>query len=401
MLPTLLTVLTVALTPPSSTLSPVIAEAIEIVREHFYDPEIVKEQWADVDSVLTQLAEHGLSDSQIINQLLGRLDTSHTNHYSPDEPAYYQLLDIYSKGALATQVNALFPDGISYVGIGAVTRQIDGSVFIMDIWPGGPAAAAGLLMGDEVLAADGAPFHPIVSFAEKENQDVVLTLRRSPHGEPMQVAVKPQRIFPADTFEVALRASARVHNRQGVQLGYIRPVSYAGTRYHNALIDELKNEPFQQAAGLVLDLRGGWGGASPEFVEVFLGGAPSLSIITPEGIEHIAHFRWRKPVVVLIDGGTRSGKELLAYAFKQAGVALVGTNSAGAVVGGRPFLLQDNTLLSVAAVDVRVDGHRLEGVGVAPTITIEFDRRYAGGNDPQLEAALSELHRIVIDSQSP
>jgi carboxyl-terminal processing protease len=42
----------------------------------------------------------------------------------------------------------------------------------------------------------------------------------------------------------------------------------------------------------------------------------------------------------------------------------------------------------VAVADVRVDGMRLEGVGVRPDVEVGFDRRYAGGVDPQVEKAV-------------
>jgi carboxyl-terminal processing protease len=38
-----------------------------------------------------------------------------------------------------------------------------------------------------------------------------------------------------------------------------------------------------------------------------------------------------------------------------------------------------------------VDGKRLEGVGVEPTIEVKFDSRYAAGADPQLDRAVEVL----------
>lgn len=391
--------LALATGPVQPTTVPVVTEVIEIVREHFYDPGIVERQWADIEEFLASPAVDGLTASQVINRLLDRLDTSHTSHYTPDQQTYYELLDIYSAAGLFAQVVALFPKGVSYVGIGAFTQELDGGTFITDVWPGGPAADAGLMLGDEIIAVNDQPFHPIASFAEKEGQKVALTVRPIRDAPTVRVTVTPRRIRPSDAFEQALRSSATVHRLRGVSLGYIRPISYAGQRFQDALVEELSKRAFKRAAGLVLDLRGGWGGASPEFAEVFLGGAPSLTMITRDGFEHTMSFRWRKPLVVLIDGGTRSGKEVLSHAFNQAGIPLIGTNTAGAVVGGSPFLLSDGSLLIVAAMDALVDGQRLEGVGIAPTVPVEFDPRYAGGSDPQLDAALEELYRLIVDQR--
>jgi carboxyl-terminal processing protease len=44
---------------------------------------------------------------------------------------------------------------------------------------------------------------------------------------------------------------------------------------------------------------------------------------------------------------------------------------------------------------VLVDGQRLEGVGVRPTISVPFPLAYAQGQDPQLDRAVAVLSRAV------
>jgi carboxyl-terminal processing protease len=95
---------------------------------------------------------------------------------------------------------------------------------------------------------------------------------------------------------------------------------------------------------------------------------------------------------MLVNGGTRSGKEVLAYGFKKNGFGqVVGERTAGALLAGTAFLLSDGSLLILAVEDAAVDGERIEGVGVAPTIEVPFDVRYAAGKDPQLDRAVSIL----------
>ncbi len=58
------------------------------------------------------------------------------------------------------------------------------------------------------------------------------------------------------------------------------------------------------------------------------------------------------------------------------------------------FLIGDEGLLLLAVEDnAPIDGRRLEGVGVEPTIAVPFDRRYAAGADPQLDRAVETLSR--------
>jgi carboxyl-terminal processing protease len=103
-------------------------------------------------------------------------------------------------------------------------------------------------------------------------------------------------------------------------------------------------------------------------------------------------YRMPKNAALLINGGTRSGKETVAYGVKAHGLAkLVGERTGGAVVFGQPFCLKDGSLLYLAVTDARVDGVRLEGHGVEPDVPVPFDIRYAAGVDPQRERALEVL----------
>jgi carboxyl-terminal processing protease len=97
----------------------------------------------------------------------------------------------------------------------------------------------------------------------------------------------------------------------------------------------------------------------------------------------------RVPAVVLINSGSRSGKETIAYGVKKFHLAkLVGERTAGAFSAGSPFCLPNGNMLYVASNTVTVDGESLEGKGVSPDIVVPFDPRYAAGADPQLHAAL-------------
>ena len=97
---------------------------------------------------------------------------------------------------------------------------------------------------------------------------------------------------------------------------------------------------------------------------------------------------------MLINGGTRSGKEVLAYGFKKYGLGqVIGTRTEGAVLAATAFLIGRDLLL-LAVEDVLVDGERLEGVGVAPTIEVQPGPPSLNGDDPQLNRALAVLSEV-------
>jgi C-terminal processing protease CtpA/Prc len=123
-----------------------------------------------------------------------------------------------------------------------------------------------------------------------------------------------------------------------------------------------------------------------------------MTMTDRDGETNILSASWQKPVVGIIDEGSRSGMEILAYALKRAGVPLIVIRTAGDVVAGRAFVLEDNSLLEIAVTDVHVDGMRLEGNGVTPTISVPFEVRYAAGADPQMERAVDEM-RVMLGGQ--
>ena len=377
----------------------VFEEVWRTVREHFYDPTFRGLDWAAVGEKYRPLAAAAGSDaerSEVINRMLSGLSASHTGHYTTSEPAYYQLLDIFSR-ALRQPLKRLFPDGqVTYPGIGIFTKSLDGKTFISGVLDGLPASTAGLVVGDELLAADAAPFHPIKSFASKAGQEVTLTIRRRADGSPQNVVVVPEQIKPNEAFLKAMEESSRIIDADGMKIGYIHVWSYAGAQYQQLLERELSAGKLKDADALVWDLRDGWGGAEAEYLHLFTGRAPITTLINRDGRKSVANVTWRKPVTMLVNGGTRSGKEILAYGFKEYGVGeVIGSRTAGSVLAGRAYLLSDGSLLLLAVADVLVDDRRLEGVGVMPTIPVPFPLAYAQGQDPQLDRAVEVLSRTV------
>ena len=377
----------------------VFEEVWRTVRDHFYDPMFRGLDWSAVGEKYRPLAAAATIDderSAVINRMLSELAVSHTGYYTTADPAYYQLLDIFS-GGLRRSLRRFFPDGqVSYPGIGVFTRQLGGKTFITGVLEGLPAAKAGLVVGDEIIAADGEPYHPLESFATKTGQDVTLMIRRRADAPPEQVVVAPVRIKPNEAFLQAMEESARIIDAGGVKIGYIHVWSYAGTSYQQLLERELSSGKLKDADALVWDLRDGWGGAQAEYLNLFNGRAPTTTLISRDGGQSVVNMTWRKPVAMLVNDGTRSGKEILAHGFKAYGIGeVIGSRTAGAVLAGRAYLLRDGSLLLVAVADVLVDGRRLEGVGVMPTISVPFALAYAQGSDTQLDRAVEVLSRAV------
>lgn len=370
-------------------------EVWRIVRDRFYDRNLRGLDWKDVGDRHRPAYAAAKSEeerSAAINAMLAELQSSHTHHYNKDETAYYELADIFSYPLRRDIPKHFSGDDVTYTGVGIFTKRIDGKTFVSGVFPGLPADKAGLMLGDEIISAGGAPFEPVGSFRGKVGKSVTLEVRRTADGPPIKIEVEPKRIEPDDAFATALKDSARIIEANGRRIGYVHVWSYAGERYQNLLEEVLSDGKLKDADALIWDLRDGWGGASPRFLNVFNPHGPTLKLTDRDGDSHVAGYRWRKPVALLVNGGTRSGKEVLTYGFKKNGYGeVIGERTAGALLAATAFLLSDGSLLILAVEDAAVDGERLEGTGVAPTIEVPFDIRYAAGKDPQLQKAVEVL----------
>jgi carboxyl-terminal processing protease len=367
------------------------------VRDSFYDPDLRGVNWEEIgQKYRLQATKPGADLARVINGMLAELGASHTGYYTPQGTDYFDLADIFS-GGLRRDLPKHFSNGeVSYTGIGISTRVIDGSFFIKGVLDGFPAGDAGLTVGDELVAVNGEPFQPIDSFANRAGQKVTLTVRRQAGGKPVDLAVTPQRVRPNEMYRKAMEESARLIEADGLKIGYVHIWSYARYEYQNLLEDLLTTGKLKDADALIWDLRDGWGGADPGYLDIFNSRSPTMTLTGRDGRHEIVNGKWRKPVVLLINEGTRSGKEVLAYGFQKYGIGtVIGTRSAGAVLAGRAYLMSNGNLLLLAVADVSVDGERLEGRGVTPSIEAPFDIRYAQGRDPQLARAIDTLTRMI------
>src|SRR3984885_1146214 len=371
----------------------------ELVRDRFYDPRLNGLDWQEQRVRFRADAASARSRAEaavVIKAMLAKLGASHTHYYTPEDPAFYQLADIFVGALEHRGLERVFPRGeVSYPGIGVFT-EVDnqGRIFVTGVIEGAPAHATGVLLGDEILSADARPFLPVGSFRGKVGSPVSLEIRRASGVAPIAIRVSPADLRPNEMFLRGLNDSARLIVTDKAKIGYVHVWSYASHRMQSALEDLMSDGLLKDADALVWDLRGGWGGAQPQYLDLFNSRAPTMKITGRNGETSFVGVKWRKPVAALINEGTRSGKEVLAYGFKEYRLGeLVGHRSEGAVLAATAFLIGDDGLLLLAVEDVLVDGQRLEGGGVTPTIEVPFDSRYAAGGDPQLDRAVQVLAR--------
>ena len=365
-------------------------EVVEQVREHFFDPTF---HGADLEALQSKARKEISSSTNwdekaaVINRLLAGLSSSHTTFYSPECKGYFEIQGVF------TAFGGGRGKGPRYDGIGLETLETPLGCFISALWAGHPARKAGLQEGDRIVSVDGKPYHEIFSFRGKTT--VVVRVQPDVEADSAHdVEVPVVSIDSAEAFEQSLRDSAEVFLMGGKRLGYVHVWSYAGERYQEALQETLCHGPLKNCDAAVIDLREGWGGAQAAYLNLFNRRVPRVEMVDRDGHRFPVDSQWRRPAALLVNERSRSGKEIITYGFKANGLGpVVGTRTAGACLGGRPYRLKQGGILYLAVADVTVDGKRLEGAGVEPDIKVERPIPYCHGSDPQKEAALRALLR--------
>jgi carboxyl-terminal processing protease len=376
---------------------------IEIVEKHFYDPVQIDQNFPAIkDRYLKKLPEISTKKaySSLVNSMLRELNASHTYYLTPEDYEYYQLAALFSK---MPEIEALFQEqGVLYPTVGIMTQTFKNRVHIVSVLAGSIAEKAGVLKGDEILSVNGSPYTPIAALRPFIETDVLFEIRRQDHAESLKITMKPVLVNPKKEMLDAQKASARIIERGGKHIGYIHIYSYAGEEYHQELLNALIWGTLKKADALIIDLRYGLGGAWPYYLNLFNRNIPVLEMIGRDGKKTTVDSQLRKPAVYLVNGGSRSGKELLAFGARKYDLAtVIGERTPGQTLGGRLFPLSNKDMLFLAVKSSRIDGVNLEGVGVEPDIEVLFDVRYCAGHDVQIEKAVEFLtDQLSIDSKS-
>ena len=404
---------------------------VETIDKRFFDTKRLEEiDWKGrVQAAWPEVARAKTAAEAVprLNALLAELKTSHTQVFTADEPEYYILADVFGAGDVAAE---FWASPVVVAGIGIYTAKFDGRDHVTAVLEGSPADKAGLRVGDEVVAVDGASYAAVGSFRGKAGRAAAMTIRKRVDGPASEVAVPVVLMQPTQAFERATAASARVFERGAKKIGYVHiwqmrneqalatalacidgarqpaerqrervPAScaYANRAAADGSRRPESNERLPALDALIVDDRvkvGGSPSVGTQFLNVLSGergGAYRANGRNGKNNDPpAASFRGRS--ALLINGGTRSAAEMFAhgYAVEKLG-PLIGARTAGAVSAAQVQRLPGGLLMYVAVSGITIEGVRLEGVGVAPTMPVERPIPYSDGADPVLEAALDYL----------
>jgi len=361
----------------------------QIINKEFWDPNFNGVDWQDAGKRYKPkalAAKDHESFAVVVNQMLAELKTSHTYYYTKWDPEYYIIQVVFGKHDSHRN------------GIGVVTKNIDGHHYVIAVLKSSSAEKAGIVLGDWLVEVDGQPFHPIRSFEKKASQELEIIIQRG----TVEATRQKLKVIPVDRKEEDWlgndsKSSIKVIDHKSNHFAYVRLWWLRGMRMRDIL--EYGIYKANETEGIIIDIRDGVGGdMGYEFIAPFMQYGLGETTVKSTGrhrkFNSIAGCN--KPVVVLINGGSRSGKETLAYLFKKTGRGvLVGERTAGYVTGGKKKDISSDSFLYYGAFKMIIDGKNLEGVGVKPDIEVPFDIRFAAGKDIQLERAKDEMVRLI------
>jgi carboxyl-terminal processing protease len=380
------------------------------VKEKHYDPNLNGVDWDAVHKQYAPRVAAVKSDDElyrVLNDMLGELKQSHFHVISPS--AYVGEGEREQDG------------GVGSVGLGV--NSVEGRAAVTQVTPDSSATQAGLRSGFIVTHIDDVSVEEIQrKIAERKERPVMesfllmraVTGRLSgPVGTTVKVRYQDER---RKSRTVALKRQkpdgelvrfaelpplyAQFESKRLAQgIGYVR-----FSVFMRPLFDKVREaiKSFQDAPGVVLDLRGNPGG-----IAIMASGVAGLfsqekflmgTMKNRDGEVRFMVYPSQDPppypgaLVVLTDEGSGSASEILAGGLQEVKRAIIiGNATLGGVLPSVFEKLPIGARLQYAIADFKTaKGVLLEGLGVTPDIPVDLTRKaLLEGRDPVLEKAVA------------
>ena len=291
------------------------------------------------------------------------------------------------------------------IGVMVEYNDADESIMVNTVYPGSPAEAAGIKVGDFILAVDGKTVEEVgylnaVNYVRGEiGTKVEITLLR---GEETVTVVATR----AEVEEINASYSIDTENN----IGYVQIVAFKQNTF-----DQFKKSiiALETAGvdGIIFDLRGNPGGYVDSVVSVisylipdgkvvmsyqYKGRDTTLLFAKDNGDDHVVDL----PFVVLCNEYTASAGEIFTAAlrdYRNMGIlnaTIVGTTTykKGVMQNTYYYPGDESTVTLTVAYYNPPCGINYDGIGVTPDRIVELDE---SGEDNQLKAALEEMKKLI------
>jgi carboxyl-terminal processing protease len=343
----------------------------------------------DVISLIERDYYRKVNQNQLINKgvsaAVASLDDPYSHYFDPTD---YRAFENDSNPHLS--------------GIGVDVLPISGGLEVVGVFPGSPAARAGLAHGDKIVRVDRKSLsgHSVEYDSSlirgKAGTRVTLTVMSGAHSRKLTIT-RQNIVIPV--------ASGRIITDHGVKIGYVQLTSFtqgAG----NELRSQVQHVLHLGARGLILDLRENGGGLLTEAVKVASIFIPDGTVVSTDGRSQPRQVYMAlgnaiaktQPMAVLVDRGTASAAEIVTAALKdQHRARVVGTRTYG-----KGVFQEIEPLPNGGALDFTVgeyftpDGQNLGGGGVRRGAGVQPNVYAADNPHTHVDEALQAAERTVV-----
>lgn len=358
---------------PQETSTP--ADQKDLFEPFWQSWDLVHELYIDQpvdDELMMQGAIRGMMDS---------LGDQHSSYMNPDE-----------------QRQASLPIEGEYEGIGAWVDTTGEYLTITSPMRDSPAEEAGLQPGDQIIAIDGEDMTGIDGslvirkVLGPAGTSLTLTILREDEPEPFDVTLNRAKIILPVVESEMLEGN----------IAYLNLFSFSDNATE-MVKDALKDLMDQDPVGLILDLRFNPGGDRDVAVAVtsqFIGDGVIMYQVYGDGSRDTFEaieggLATEIPLVVLINGGSASGSEILAGAVQDDNRGyLVGTTTfgKGSVQNWVPLVNDEGLVRVTIARWLTPNGRTIHDIGLKPDFEVEItEEDIQNEHDSQLEKAIELL----------
>jgi C-terminal processing protease CtpA/Prc len=373
--------------------------------------------------------------------LMVNADASHsrTDYLRALRDFSFEIPDGHIQGPILTTETRILTEG----GIGLTLAELDdGTIIAAYLTPSGPAASAGMRLGDTILTLNDQPIADYVSSTiplngpfSTEHAHRLQQLRfatRFKIGAPVTISfTRPDRDAPIEAALVAIAERDSFNEPDPPQSGYELPLSYEALAngyvyvqissfFDNDLLTIqlwerlLSTLNRLQSPGVIIDLRNNGGGSgflADQMAAYFfdkplqLGNTAQYNPETddfyfdPRTIERYylppADLRYDGPLAVIVGPNCSSACEFFAYDLSlEKRAAIVGHYPTAGLGGSISQLWMPEQVVfqytSGRAVDTNGNIH-IEGIGVVPTVRVPVTAETVFDSNALLNAAVEYL----------
>ncbi|MBU0614352.1 S41 family peptidase [Patescibacteria group bacterium] len=286
----------------------------------------------------------------------------------------------------------------SFFGIGAEIGEKDGYIVVVAPLEGSPAEVAGIRSGDRILAVDGNDTYDwsvtetVMHIRGEEGVEVLLTLYREGDDNSFDVSIERKEIV-IDSVKWEVRDD-------GIGVIEVYMFNEDTTPLFKDAVQELLAANVE---GIILDLRNNPGGLLTEAINLAGFWIENDTVVIERiggeerGFSASGNARLAGiPTVVLVNGGSASGSEILAGALQDYGMAiLIGEQTFGKGSVQEYHEFNDGSALKVTVAEwLTPFGRSINKVGIEPDeIVLYTQEDYDAGKTPQFDAAIDYLSR--------